>query len=168
MKSSPTVIVVQSIATVLDIFITLISGRLNRRRFLINVVPCPRSRRRLALISGWASTVSAKLDTNGSMDASIGNGLIMTSSKKKTTTRKWSRDIKTASTFPPPGTFTKPGKEIARIMASKEVSPAGLGSAIKMVQMFINRSGKKLSASRRKELEKAKKILQTGMDRQSS
>jgi Protein of unknown function (DUF3175) len=80
--------------------------------------------------------------------------------QSKTTKRKWSASIKTDSTFPPAGTFTKPGEEVARIMATKKVSPLGLGSAIKMVQMFINRSGKNLDPHRRKELEKAKRILQ--------
>jgi hypothetical protein len=74
--------------------------------------------------------------------------------------RRWSHRITTASTFPPPGTFTKPGEEVARIMASEEVSPLGLGSAIRMVQMFINRAGKKLLPERKRELEKAKRILQ--------
>jgi hypothetical protein len=80
--------------------------------------------------------------------------------QNKTTRRKWSADIRTDSTFPPAGTFTKPGEEVARIMATRKVSPLGLGSAIKMVQMFINRSGRNLDAQRRKELEKAKRILQ--------
>ena len=35
-----------------------------------------------------------------------------------------------------------------------------IGSAIRMVQYFINRGGKNLSAARKRELEKAKKILQ--------
>ena len=74
--------------------------------------------------------------------------------------RKWSRNIKTESTFPPAGTFTKPGEEVARIMESPKVSPGGIGSAIKMVQMFINRAGRKLSIRRKKELEKAKRLLQ--------
>ena len=74
--------------------------------------------------------------------------------------RKWSAKIKTDSTFPPAGTFTKPGEKVAEIMATKKVSPLGLGSAIKMVQMFINRSGRNLSVSRKRELEKAKRILQ--------
>ncbi|MGH7936839.1 MAG: DUF3175 domain-containing protein [Chthoniobacterales bacterium] len=45
-------------------------------------------------------------------------------------------------------------------MERKRVSPAGLGSAIRMVQMFINRAGKNLAPARRRELEKAKAILQ--------
>jgi len=45
-------------------------------------------------------------------------------------------------------------------MASKKVSPKGIGSGIKMVQMFINRAGKNLDSHQKKELEKAKHILQ--------
>jgi hypothetical protein len=74
--------------------------------------------------------------------------------------RKWSRNVKTESTFPPKGTFTTPASQVAKIMARKSVSPGGLGSAIRMVQMFINRAGKGLTPSRKRELEKAKKILQ--------
>jgi tRNA(adenine34) deaminase len=73
--------------------------------------------------------------------------------------RKWSHGVKTVSTFPPEGTFTKDARSVARIMAQKRVSPKGLGSAIRMVQFFINRAGKDLSVSRKRELEKAKAIL---------
>ena len=86
----------------------------------------------------------------------------------KQTRRRWSAELKTDSTFPPAGTFTKPGEEVARIMATRKVSPLGLGSAIKMVQMFINRSGRNLDAQRRKELEKAKRILQRKLREKSA
>lgn len=79
---------------------------------------------------------------------------------KKSKNKRWVRDVKTVSTFPPEGTFTKDAESIARIMASKKVSPKGIGSGIRMVQFFINRAGKNLPASRKKELEKAKHILQ--------
>jgi hypothetical protein len=45
-------------------------------------------------------------------------------------------------------------------MGRKDVSPRGLGSGIRMIQYFINRGGKNLSARRRRELERAKRILQ--------
>ncbi len=72
----------------------------------------------------------------------------------------WVGKVKTVSTFPPEGIFTKDAATIARVMASSEVSPKGIGSAIRMIQYFINRAGKNLSASRRKVLEQAKHILQ--------
>jgi tRNA(adenine34) deaminase len=71
--------------------------------------------------------------------------------------------VKTVSTFPPEGTFAKDAESIDRVMASKKVSPKGIGSGIRMIQFFINRAGKNLPPARRRELEKAKHILQDRM-----
>ncbi len=79
---------------------------------------------------------------------------------KRRKTKRWIKNVTTVSTYPPKGTFALPAKELARVMARRSVSPKGLGSAIKMVQYFINRSGKNLPAKRRRELERAKRILQ--------
>jgi hypothetical protein len=73
---------------------------------------------------------------------------------------RWVHDVKSVSTYPPKGTFTKDAKSIARTMASKKVSPRGVGSGIRMIQFFINRAGKHLPAERREQLEQAKRILQ--------
>ena len=81
--------------------------------------------------------------------------------------KKWVRHVKTVSTFPPKDLFTKDAQTIARTMASKKVSPKGIGSGIRMIQFFINRAGKNLSQMRRKELEKAKKILQAKVKAQN-
>jgi tRNA(adenine34) deaminase len=83
--------------------------------------------------------------------------------RKTTNPKRWVHKVKTVATYPPEGTFTKDARTIAKIMASKKVSPKGIGSGIRMIQYFINRGGKGLSASRRRELEKAKKILQARM-----
>jgi tRNA(adenine34) deaminase len=80
--------------------------------------------------------------------------------------RKWSHEVKTVSTFPPQGIFTKNAETIARVMATKRVSPKGLGSAIRMIQFFINRTGKNLEPSRKRELDRAKRILQDKMRKQ--
>jgi hypothetical protein len=69
--------------------------------------------------------------------------------------------VNTVSTYPPAVLYTKDAETIARVMATKKVSPKGLGSAIRMVQFFINRAGKTLSNSRLHEMEKAKTILQS-------
>lgn len=74
--------------------------------------------------------------------------------------KRWVGQVKTVSTFPPEGLFTKDAKTIARSLASKKVSPKGIGSGIRMLQYFINRAGKDLPKSRQAELEKAKVILQ--------
>jgi tRNA(adenine34) deaminase len=76
------------------------------------------------------------------------------------TKKKWVQNVKTISTLPPEGLFTKDASTIARVMASKKVSPKGIGSGIRMIQFFINRAGKNLPPDRKRELEKAKQILQ--------
>lgn len=82
--------------------------------------------------------------------------------------RRWSGKVKTVSTFPPAGTFNKDAQSVARIMASKKVSPQGIGSGIRMIQFFINRAGKSLPQERRNELEKAKRMLQEKLHRQQT
>ncbi|HZV05275.1 MAG TPA: DUF3175 domain-containing protein [Gemmataceae bacterium] len=77
--------------------------------------------------------------------------------------KRWVHNVKTVSTFPPEGLFTKDAETIARSMASKKVSPKGPGSGLRMIQFFINRAGKNLPPARKKELEKAKQILQEKM-----
>jgi tRNA(adenine34) deaminase len=78
----------------------------------------------------------------------------MTTAKKK-----WVGKVKTVSTYPPEGLFTKDPETIARQLASKKVSPKGPASGMRMLTYFINRSGKGLSDARRAELEKAKELL---------
>jgi hypothetical protein len=48
---------------------------------------------------------------------------------------------------------------VARNLASKRVSPKGPASGLRMLTFYINRAGKDLTESRRKELEKAKGML---------
>ena len=75
-------------------------------------------------------------------------------------TRKWVREVKTVSTAPPKDLFTKDAQTIAKTMASKSVSPKGIGSGIRMIQYFINRGGENLSVTRKREFERAKRLLQ--------
>lgn len=72
---------------------------------------------------------------------------------------KWVAVVKTDSTHPPEGLFTKSASTIARTLASKKVSPKGPSSGMRMLTYFINRAGRGLSATRRAELEKAKSLL---------
>lgn len=62
--------------------------------------------------------------------------------------------------LPPKNLFTKDAETIAGAMASKKVNPKGIGSGIRMLQFFINRVGKNLAPERKRELEKAKRLLQ--------
>ena len=73
--------------------------------------------------------------------------------------KKWVAKVKTDSTHPPQGLFTRSASTIARTLASRRVSPKGPQSGMRMLNYFINRGGKGLPASRRAELQKAKKLL---------
>src|SRR5215469_15371567 len=79
--------------------------------------------------------------------------------KKRTATKKWSAKVTTDSTHPPAGLFNKSASTIARTLASKKVSPKGPGSGMRMLIYFINRAGRNLSPTRRRELERAKRLL---------
>jgi len=77
--------------------------------------------------------------------------------KKKN--NRWVAGVTTDSTHPPPGLFTKDAATIAGMLASKKVSPKGPVSGLRMLTYFINRAGRGLTATRRRELEKAKRLL---------
>jgi len=79
--------------------------------------------------------------------------------------RRWVAKVQTDSTHAPPGLFKKDAETIARTLASKKVSPKGPGSGMRMLTYFMNRGGKGLSASRKAELERAKKLLSTKIER---
>jgi tRNA(adenine34) deaminase len=79
--------------------------------------------------------------------------------------RRWVRRVKTVSTDPPPGLFDRDARTIARPLASRRVSPKGVGSGLRMLQFYINRGGHRLSRTRRAELERAKRLLQQRMAR---
>ena len=80
---------------------------------------------------------------------------------------RWVAQVKTVSTFPPEGLFTKSAATIAKSLASKKVSPKGPASGMRMLNYFINRGGRGLSATRRAELEKAKKLLSARITKES-
>src|SRR6266404_1648816 len=73
--------------------------------------------------------------------------------------KRWVARVTTDSTHPPAGLFTKDAKTIARALASRKVSPKGPSSGMRMLTYFINRGGRGLTITRRRELEKAKKLL---------
>jgi len=82
-----------------------------------------------------------------------------------TTKKKWVASVKTDSTHPPAGLFTKDAGTIADTLASEKVSPKGPGSGMRMLTYFINRAGRGLSAKRRAKLEKAKSLLARKIER---
>lgn len=83
----------------------------------------------------------------------------MVARRKPASKTRWVAKVTTDSTHPPPGLFKKSAAVIAKALASKKVSPKGPGSGMRMLTFFINRAGRGLSASRRRELERAKALL---------
>ncbi|MBI2162416.1 MAG: DUF3175 domain-containing protein [Candidatus Rokubacteria bacterium] len=75
-------------------------------------------------------------------------------------TRRWVHTVTTVSTAPPAGLFTRDAPTIARVLASRRVSPKGPTSGLRMLLFFINRAGKGLGARRRAELLRAKRLMQ--------
>jgi uncharacterized protein DUF3175 len=74
-------------------------------------------------------------------------------------TKKWSPKVDTDSTHPDEGLFNKSASAIAKALASAKVSPKGPTSGMRMLNFYINRAGKNLSASRKAEFRKAKTLL---------
>ena len=73
--------------------------------------------------------------------------------------RKWSAKVVTDSTHPDEGLFKEDAQSIADALFSGKVSPKGPASGMQMLNFYINRAGKNLSAERHKTLEHAKEIL---------
>lgn len=77
--------------------------------------------------------------------------------------KEWSQAVTDgpARTFARKGTHSKKAEEIVAEYKRKGVSPKGLGSAIRMLQFYINRAGKNLHNGA--ELHKAIKMLQADL-----
>jgi Protein of unknown function (DUF3175) len=83
-------------------------------------------------------------------------------------TKRWVAKVKTDSTHPPPGLFLKSASTIARVLASRKVSPKGPQSGMRMLNYFINRGGRGIAPARRTELEKAKAQLSKRIRREKA
>jgi hypothetical protein len=75
------------------------------------------------------------------------------------TVKKWSASVKTVSTYPEHDLFNQDAETVAKHLASKKVSPKGPVSGMRMLNFYINRAGKNLTAERHAELEHAKTLL---------
>ena len=76
--------------------------------------------------------------------------------------------MNTESTYPESGLFNQDAQTIAKHLASKEVSYKGPASGMRMLTFYINRAGKRLSAERKRTLERAKKIVHERVERSHS
>jgi hypothetical protein len=67
---------------------------------------------------------------------------------------------------PPVGLFKMPAEALADSLASKDVSPQGIAAGMRLLTFYISHSAKRLSPSRLRSLEKARKLLAVRMDRE--
>jgi tRNA(adenine34) deaminase len=65
----------------------------------------------------------------------------------------------------PVGLFAQDPETIAASLASKEVSPQGPATGMRVLTFYITRAGRRLSASRLKKLEKARKLLSVQVEK---
>jgi len=72
---------------------------------------------------------------------------------------KWSKGAHAELAQPSVALFARDAETIAESLAPKEVSAVRLASGMRMLTFYINRAGKRLSPSRLRNLEKAKRLL---------
>jgi hypothetical protein len=65
----------------------------------------------------------------------------------------------------PAGLFAMDPEKIAASLASKEVSPQGPATGMRVLKFYITRSSRQLSPSRRRKLEKARKLLSVQVEK---
>jgi hypothetical protein len=70
------------------------------------------------------------------------------------------------SAHPHPGLFTQPPEALADSLASKEVSPQGTAAGMRLLEFYITHAAKRLSPSKLRRLEKARKLLSARLDRE--
>ncbi len=66
----------------------------------------------------------------------------------------------------PPNLFAKPPEKIVEILTSRETFPRGAASGMRVLSFYMAQAGKGLSCSRRRNLEKAKKMLAACVERE--
>lgn len=67
--------------------------------------------------------------------------------------------MKSDSDRMPANLFAKPPEKIVEVLSSREVFPQGAASGMRVLSFYISQSGKGLSSTRRRNLERAKKML---------
>jgi hypothetical protein len=70
------------------------------------------------------------------------------------------------SAHPHNGLFTQSPKALADSLASKEVSPQGTAAGMRLLDFYISHAAKRLSPSKLRRLENARKLLAARLDRE--
>lgn len=75
-------------------------------------------------------------------------------------------DLNMDSATPHARLFNMPAEALADSLASKEVSPQGSAAGMRLLSFYISHAAKRLSPSRLRSLEKARKLLAARMERE--
>ena len=67
---------------------------------------------------------------------------------------------------PPVGLFNLSAEALADSLASKEVSPQGTAAGMRLLSFYLSHAARRLSPSRLRSLEKARKLLAARMERE--
>lgn len=74
--------------------------------------------------------------------------------------------MKSDSDRMPANLFAEPPEKIVEVLTSREVFPQGAASGMRVLSFYLSQSGKGLSTSRRRNLEKAKKMMSAQIERE--
>ena len=74
--------------------------------------------------------------------------------------------MKSDSDRMPANLFAEPPEKIVEVLTSREVFPQGAASGMRVLSFYISQSGKGLSNSRRRNLEKARKMMSARVERE--
>jgi len=66
----------------------------------------------------------------------------------------------------PANLFASSPEKIVEVLTSKEVFPQGAASGMRVLTFYMSQSAKSLSSTRRRNLEKAKKMLSVRVERE--
>lgn len=76
--------------------------------------------------------------------------------------------LKSDSNRMPANLFAEAPEKIVEVLTSREVFPQGAASGLRVLSFYISQSGKGMSTSRRRNLEKAKKMLSARLEREKA
>lgn len=74
--------------------------------------------------------------------------------------------MNTLPSSPPAGLFNMSAEALADSLASKEVSPQGTAAGMRLLSFYLSHAARRLSPSRLRSLEKARRLLAARMKRE--
>jgi hypothetical protein len=74
--------------------------------------------------------------------------------------------LNTNTATPPAALFAMPAEALADSLASKEVVPQGTAAGMRLLSFYISHAARRLSPSRLRSLQKARKLLAARIDRE--